>query len=81
MPRVKLNQKKYMVNDLSTFIIRQMKANGMNQTDLAEACGHPQTTMSYRIREHQLSVEDLITLFTLFDVDSETLAKLLKVKK
>lgn len=81
MPRIKALNKKYMVNDLSTFIVRQMKANGMNQTDLAKACGHPQTTMSYRIREHQLSVEDLITIFTLFDVDAETICKLLKEKK
>lgn len=81
MLRVRINKKKYMVKDLSTFITRQMKANGMNQSDLGEACGHPQQTMSYRLNNGKLSVEDLITIFTLFDVSGEKLEELLKVKK
>lgn len=81
MPRVRIKKKQYMVKDLSTYIIRQMKANGMNQEDLGRACGHPQQTMSYRLANGKLSTEDLITIFTLFDVPDEMLGKLLKEVK
>lgn len=78
MPRVRINKRKYMLDDLSTYIIRQMKANGMNQADLGIRCGCTQQNMSYKLRTHSLDAKDLIVLFTLFDTSPEQMAKLLK---
>lgn len=78
MPRVKINKQKYMLNDLSVYITRQMRANGMNQADLGLKCGCSQQQMSYKLRTHNLYAKDLMTIFTLFNTSPDEIAKLLK---
>lgn len=80
MPRVTINKRKYMRSDLVKYIKSQMVINNINQSQLGEACGHSQQTMSNRLNNLTLSVDDLITIFTLFDVPAEQLAVLLKEK-
>lgn len=81
MPRVSINKRKYMLNDLSEFIKREMRANQINQAELGKLCGHSQQTMGNHLQPNKLTVSDLITIFTLFDVPPEKLAELLKEKK
>lgn len=78
MPRVKINRRKYMLNDLSDYIRRQLRENKINQSDLAKMCGCSQPTISYKLNTHSLDLNDLITIFSYFDTSPEELAKLLK---
>ncbi len=70
-----------MLNDLSVYVTRQMKANGMNQAALGKECGCTQQNMSHKLRTNALTAKDLITIFTLFDTSPEMLEKLLKEGK
>lgn len=81
MPRVKQLKRKYMKADLQAFIKGQMTMHNVNQSQLGEMCGHTQQTMSNRLNNLTLSVDDLITIFTLFDVPADQIARLLKEKK
>ncbi len=70
-----------MINDLYAYIDREMGARRMNQAELGKKCGHSQQVISKRLSQHKLDLNDLVTIFTLFDTDSETIVKFLKEKK
>ena len=81
MPRVRILQEKYMMNDLEAYILGQMKVRKLNQDDIGKVCGLSRQTFSNRLQHHSLNNQDLIRIFTLFDTDAETIVKFMKEKK
>lgn len=78
MPRIKAYKRKYMLNDLSDYIRHQMEEQKIKQEDLSIKLGCSQQTISYKMRTHSFNLNDLITIFTLFDTAPEDLERLLK---
>ena len=81
MPRVTLNKKKYMLQDMAGWIAKKMFLKGLKQKDLGNILGISQPAACKRLdgaREEgkdNFSAGDMITLFKeLEDTDEEILA-------
>lgn len=78
MPRVNINKKKYTENDLYKFIKVQMLLFDMNQTDLGKVLGESQQVISKRLKQHTLTIQNLISLFDYWQIDEETAGKVMR---
>lgn len=78
MPRVHGLRFKYRLDDLHRFVDGQMHQHKMNQSQLGQELGHSQQVMSNRLKHNQMSIEDLMRVIELYDIDVETIGKLLK---
>ena len=85
MPRVKINQKKYMIRDLSSWIVGRMHAKGLRQEDVAKWIGINQQSFSRRLRMSRDGVDEfsfgeLVILFKNLDATDEDILRLIKMK-
>lgn len=78
MARIKQYKQKYLLEDLTKYIKYQMKANGMNETELASKCGYSQQNINKKFKTNNFSARELIIFFNLFDTPADELAKLFK---
>ena len=78
MPRVNINKKKYAENDIYAFIRVQMSLRGLTQKDLSPVLGDSQQVISRKLKQHTLTITNLITLFDYFGTEEETIGKILK---
>jgi len=84
MPRVAINKKKYMLQDLYIWIKGKMSFLGMNQTDLGMIWGISQEAASTRLLglksgKDTLKHNDLAILFKKFEATDEEILKFMKL--
>lgn len=84
MPRVAINKKKYMIVDLSRWIVGKMHEKGLNQTDVGKILGINQQSVSRRLSEckrgkDKFTQGELIVLFKEFEATDEEILRLIKM--
>lgn len=84
MPRVAINKKKYILQDLYVWIKGKMALFDMNQTDLGVLWGISQEAASIRLLglkngKDTLKHNDLAVLFKKFDATDEEILKFMKI--
>ena len=81
MPRVAINKKKYMIADLSGWIVGKMHTEKKRQPEIAEAIGITQPALSYRLNSSTdtFTYGDLITLFKKLNATDEEILRLMRL--
>lgn len=84
MPRVTINRKKYMLQDLYVWIKGKMSLKDMTQEDLGKILGISQESAFYRLDgmkrgNDTIKYKELITLFKAFDATDEEILKFMKL--
>lgn len=79
MPRVFLNKKKYALQDMSAYIIGQMKVQKISQADVAKELGTTQQNLSKRLHDNNLSYGDLLTIFDILNTPDDIILKLMRI--
>lgn len=84
MPRVAINKKKYMLQDLYVWINGKMDLLNMNQTDFGELLGISQPSAYERLNglrngKDTLKHNDLAVIFKRFDATDEEILKFMKM--
>lgn len=80
MPRVHINRKKYMTNDIGAWIVGQLHKNGKTQKDLAEALDISPQLCGHRIRHNIVSYGDLLTIFKFLGTEEDIILDLMTLK-
>ena len=78
MPRVSLKKIEYQLFDLSCYILGDMRAKGITQTDMAAVLGMTQGNLSQKLKSCTLTVEELIQIFEKLGTSPEKIGTLLK---
>ena len=79
MPRVRLNRKKYMVKDLSEFIVGRMRTLGFTQAQMGKEINISQQAFSNRLAKGLFSYGELLTLFKKMNATDEEILRLMKL--
>ncbi len=84
MPRVAINKKKYMLQDLYVWISGKMSLKDMTQEDLGDILGISQEAVSARLSglkqgKDTLKYNDLLTIFKTFEATDEEILKFMKL--
>lgn len=84
MPRVAINKKKYMLQDLYVWIKGKMDLKDMTQTELGEVLGISQETVSARLSglrqgRDTLKHNDLVTIFKTLEATDEEILRFMKL--
>ena len=84
MPRVAVNKQKYMIKDLSKWIVGQMHEKGLNQAEVGQILGINQQSVSRRLLDSKegadvFSQGELILLFKELEATDEEILRLLKM--
>lgn len=84
MPRVAVNKQKYMIKDLSKWIVGQMHEKGLNQEEVGQILGINQQSMSRRLLKSKKGADvfkqgELILLFKELEATDEEILRLLKM--
>lgn len=84
MPRVAINKKKYMLQDLYVWIKGKMALFDMNQTDFGELLGITQPSAYERLKglkegKDTLKHNDLAVIFKRFEATDEEILKFMKM--
>ena len=86
MPRVSINKKQYMIQDLTGWIVGKIHTNGMKQADVAEALGITPQAFSARLKKDRrgnpkdvFSYGDLLTIFSVLGATDEEKLRLLNL--
>ena len=79
MPRVRLNRKKYMVKDLSEFIIGRMRTLGLTQAQMGKEINISQQAFGHRLQNSLFSYEELLVLFKKLNATDEEILRLMKL--
>lgn len=79
MPRVAINKKKYMLNDLSEWITGRMKTLGFTQTDGGELLGITQQAFGQKVAKSNFKYSELLELFKHLHATDEEILRLTKL--
>lgn len=84
MPRVAVNKRKYMITDLSRWIVGKMHEKSLNQTDIGKILGIDQRSVSRRLLDSKsgkdvFSQGELILLFKELGATDEEILRLIKM--
>lgn len=79
MPRVAIKKKEYKVNDLSKWIVGEMREKKLRQKDIAKILGISQPAVSYRIEKGLFTYRELLTLFEKFETTDKDILHLMKL--
>ena len=84
MPRVAVNTRKYMMTDLSRWIVGKMHEKGLNQKDIGQILGINQQSVSRRLSDSKdgndvFSQGELILLFKELGATDEEILRLIKM--
>lgn len=85
MPRVTLNKKKYMLQDMAGWIAKKMFLKGMKQEDLGNILGISQPAVYKRLKggkeegKDNFSAGDMMTLFKELEATDEEILAMMKL--
>lgn len=84
MPRVAVNKKKYMITDLSRWIVGKMHEKDLNQEDIGRILGINQQSVSRRLLNSKkgsdvFSQGELILLFKELEATDAEILRLIKM--
>ena len=74
MPKVFLSEKERLSARLASWMYGQMKLKGISQRMLAEELQITQQALSYKLKKHQFSFADFITIVDVLEPDPSELA-------
>lgn len=81
MPRVYMSESKRLSARLASWMYGQMKLKGISQRMLAEELQITQQALSYKLKKHQFSFADFVTIVGVFAPDPSELAWLVGKKE
>ena len=79
MPRIELKKKDYLLEDLSDYIRNEARRKGITLEDIAEELGCKKANVSYLLKNHSFSVEQIVTIFKVLEVEPEKIGRMLKL--
>lgn len=79
MPRVKINAKKYALQDMSSYILGEMKVKKIKQSDMAIELGTTQQNLSKKLHNNSLTHGDLLTIFKVLETPDDKIIRLMRI--
>ena len=74
MPKVYLNEKDKLIERFVSWVYGQMRTKQITQRKLADELQVTQPALSYKLKNHQFSYSDFVTIVKVFDPDPGELA-------
>lgn len=79
MPKVIINKKEYMVQNIGSYVVMWLHRQHKYIKDLAKEMGITQQGLSYKIKTNTFTYSDLLTIFDYLAVPDEEILMVLKI--